>query len=67
MYKLSKYYDIGYKDGIKVAILDSIYRRKRKFVNINYYELKSKLYDAGYIAGYNTFKNLSLNINKNIV
>ena len=67
MYKFIKYYDIGYKDGMVMALKDNLINIDRKFKILKIKELKSKLYDLGYIDGYNIVKKLTLNIDKNIV
>lgn len=67
MYNLIKYYDIGYKEGMKMALNDNLTNKKRKFKVIKTKELKSQLYDIGYIDGYKLAKKLTLNIDKNIV
>ena len=67
MYKFIKYYDIGYKDGMGMALKDSLSSIDRKFKIIKIKELKSQLYDLGYIDGYNIIKKLTFNIDKNIV
>jgi len=67
MYKYIKYYDMGYKDGMSLAIKDGLTNTKRKFIVIKTKKLKSQLYDLGYIDGYNTIKKISLNIKENIV
>ena len=59
MYKLFKYYDLGYIDGINNAIKDKLVHKKANFKIIKTKELKAKLYDLGYIDGYNnTYKKL---------
>lgn len=67
MYKYIKYYDMGYKDGMSLAIKDSLTNTKRKFKIIKTKKLKSQLYDIGYIDGYSIIEKLTLNIEKNIV
>lgn len=68
MYKYIKYYDIGFKDGMNMAISDSLRNKKRYFKLIKTEDLKSKLYDIGYIDGYRiTIKKIALNFKKNIV
>ena len=67
MYKYIKYYDMGYKEGMNMALKDSLTNTKRKFKIIKTKELKSQLYDIGYIDGYNIMKKLTFNIDKNIV
>ena len=67
MYKYIKYYDMGYKEGMNMALKDSLTNTKRKFKIIKTKELKSQLYDIGYIDGYNIIKKLTFNIDKNIV
>ena len=68
MYKFIKYYDIGFKEGMNMAISDNLRNKKRKFKIIKTNDIKSKLYDIGYIDGYKiTHKKLTLNLDKNIV
>ncbi len=67
MYKYIKYYDLGYKDGMSMAIRDNLTNTKRKFKIIKTNQLKSQLYDIGYIDGYYLVKKLAFNIEKNIV
>ena len=67
MYKYIKYYDMGYKDGMSMAIKDSLNNINRMFKKIETKELKSKLYDCGYVDGYQLIKKLTFNIDKNIV
>ena len=65
MYKYIKYYQMGFIEGLK----DSINSHKnRKFKVIDDKEVKSKLYDIGYIDAYKfANKNISLKNNKSIV
>ena len=68
MYKYIKYYDIGFKEGMSMAISDTLKSKKRKFKIVETNDLKSKLYDIGYIDGYKiTLKKLTFNNNKNVV
>ena len=63
MYKYIKYYDIGYYDGMNMALKDKLNLKKRKFKYLDTFDIKSKLYDIGYIDGYNiTYKKLTLNL-----
>ena len=67
MYNYIKYYDMGYKEGMSEAIKDKLNSTKRKFKIIKTKDLKSQLYDIGYIDGYNVIKKLTLKIKENIV
>ena len=67
MYRYIKYYDMGYKDGMCLAIKDGLSNTNRKFKILKTKELKSELYDIGFIDGYNITKNLTLKVEKNIV
>lgn len=49
MYKYIKSYELGYIEGIKDALKD----KNKIFKKINELEIMSKLYDMGYIKGYN--------------
>lgn len=49
MYKYIKSYELGYIEGIKDALKD----KNKIFKKINELEIMSKLYDMGYINGYN--------------
>ena len=67
MYKYIKYYDMGYKDGMSMAIKDSLTNTYRKFRIIKTDDLKSKLYDIGYLDGYSIIEKLTLKTQKNVV
>ncbi len=49
MYKYIKSYELGFIEGLKDALKDS----NKIFKKINELEVMSKLYDIGYINGYN--------------
>lgn len=49
MYKYIKSYELGFIEGLKDALKDST----KIFKKINELEVMSKLYDIGYINGYN--------------
>lgn len=65
MYKYIKIYSMGFEDGVKDAKYDFLKRKSRKFIKIKDQDIKSKLYDIGYIKGYRKF-NKSLSFNKKI-
>jgi hypothetical protein len=54
MKKYIRYYEIGFEDGVLDAIRDIYFFKSKKF-KIDDLEMKSKLYDSGYIDGYNIF------------
>lgn len=53
MYRYIKVYKLGYIEGIKDSIKDVKLNKSRTFKKIDDQEIKSKLYDIGYIKGYN--------------
>lgn len=62
MYKYIKCYEQGYHEGIHNAYIDFFDNSIKYLRKIDDIELKSKLYDIGYIKGYiATIKSLSLN------
>lgn len=67
MYKYIKSYKLGFKEGYKDSKVDYLNNKRKKFINIDKKEVLSKLYDIGYIDGYNKFINSTLNLNKNNV
>ena len=67
MYKYIKSYKLGYKEGYKDSKEDYLNNKRKKFIEIDKKEVLSKLYDIGYIDGYNKFINSTLNLNKNNV
>ena len=67
MYKYIKSYKMGYNEGIKDAYNDYINNKKKEFIKIDKKIIMSKLYDAGYIDGYNYFYYNTLNFIKNNV
>lgn len=65
MYKYYRAYKLGFNEGLKDAINS---KKNRKFKKINDKEVLSKLYDIGYIEGYNKYMNYNaFNSKKNIV
>lgn len=58
MIELIRVFKEGYKSGIDDALKYKI-RKKFRYINVNY--LKSKLYDLGYIKGYNYIIKKSFN------
>ncbi len=68
MYKYIKAYQIGYNQGIIEAVKDYNSNKKKVFKKLNDKNIRYKLYDAGFIDGYNkTYKNITLNLYKSIV
>ena len=67
MYKYIKSYKLGYIEGYKDSKIDYLNNKRKKFIKIDKKEILSKLYDIGYIDGYNKFINNTLNLNKNNV
>lgn len=55
MYKYKKIYDMALYEGMKDACEDYIKSKRKKFKKINDNLIKSKIYDKGYIKGYNMF------------
>lgn len=55
MYKYIRCYKIGYEEGYQTAKLDQKNRKIRKFIEIDDYLIMAKIYDAGYIDGYNNY------------
>lgn len=55
MYKYKKIYDMALYEGMKDAYQDYIKSKRKKFKKINDNLIKSKIYDKGYIKGYNMF------------
>lgn len=53
MYKYIRCYKMGYEEGYQTAKLDQKNRKIRKFIEIDDYLIMAKIYDAGFIAGYN--------------
>lgn len=54
MYNYNRIYKLGYLEGTKASIEDTKKNKKRKFKKINRIDILSKLYDLGFIEGYNT-------------
>ena len=46
---------MGYEEGYQTAKLDQKNRKIRKFIEIDDYLIMAKIYDAGFIAGYNNY------------
>ena len=66
--KMDNFYSLNeivvrYKD----SKIDYLNNKRKKFIKIDKKEVLSKLYDIGYIDGYNKFINNTLNLNKNNV
>ncbi len=57
MNKYVNIYNIGFKDGLLQAFKDVMNKKHKKFKNYDDAYLKSKIYDIGYINGYNIFYN----------
>lgn len=55
MKKILKIYNFGYEDGMLCAIDDIEKNKKKRFKKIDEKTILSKLYDLGYIDGYNRF------------
>ncbi len=55
MYKYIKSYNLGYNEGIRDAINDKKINKIKKFKKIDEKTIMAKLYDVGYINGYNKF------------
>lgn len=53
MYNYNRIYKLGYLEGTKKAIEEN--ESNKKFKNINKKEIISKLYDMGYMDGYNAY------------
>ena len=49
MFKYIKCYYMGYEEGVKDAVK---FKKDKEFKRIKDKEIKSKLYDIGYIEGY---------------
>ena len=64
MYKYYRAYKIGFNEGLKDAINN---KKIKYFKKINDKEILSKLYDIGYIEGYNKYIYYTFNSKKNIV
>ena len=68
MYKYIKAYQMGYNHGMIEACKDFNQMNFKCFKKINKKYYLSKLYDIGFIDGYNkTIKNMTFNLDKNIV
>ncbi len=67
MNNLFNSYKYGYISGYKDAVNDLKTNSIKKTKKINDKELKSLLYDYGYINGYNKNLKKSLNFKKNII
>ena len=53
MKRYLKIYNIAYEEGIKNAIEDLSKNKRKVFKEKDDIELKSQIYDVGYINGYN--------------
>lgn len=53
MKRYLKIYNIAYEEGIKNAIEDLSKNKRKVFKEKDDLELKSQIYDVGYINGYN--------------
>lgn len=53
MYNYNKIYKLGFLEGTKKAIEDKKSKKQTKFKNINELDIVSKIYDIGFIDGYN--------------
>lgn len=53
MYNYNKIYKLGFLEGRKKAIEDKKIKRTTKLKNIDEIEIVSKIYDIGFIEGYN--------------
>lgn len=60
MYKYVKCYKMGYIDGTEKAKEDKKKHKTKKFIEVDDYVIMSKLYDIGYINGYNNYLKISL-------
>ena len=67
MYKYIKSYKLENIEEKKNFKIEYIKNKRKKFIKIDKKEVLSKLYDIGYIDGYNKFINNTLNLNKNNV
>lgn len=63
MYRYIKANKDGFVEGSKTAMEDIKNNKVRKFKKIDDFEIKSKLYDIGYIEGYNRYYKYIKNIN----
>lgn len=59
MYKYFRVYELGFYEGFKDAIKDL---ERKSFSEINILDIMSKLYDIGYIDGYNKCFNYIKNV-----
>lgn len=62
MYKYIKAMQSGFFEGSKDAINDFEKKKHKSFKKIDDFEIKSKLYDIGYIEGYNKYYKYFMNI-----
>ena len=53
MYKYIRCYKLGYEEGYQKALEDSEKSKINKFIEIDDYLIMAKLYDIGFINGYN--------------
>ena len=61
MEKYNKIYKEAFTQGLKDAYEDYLKSKRKEFKKIHDKEIKNKLYDTGYIKGYNTFFNIVKN------
>ena len=54
-------YRKGFEEGLYLAYQDFLDNKKRIFKNIDDNILKTKIYDLGYITGYDMFYNIIKN------
>ena len=55
MYKYIKSYNLGYNEGVRNAINDRKKNKIKRFKKVDDKLIMAKLYDVGYINGYNKF------------
>ncbi len=66
MYKYIKAKELGYQEGVICAIEDKKNNIKKKLTKVDSMDIMSKLYDEGFIEGYNThYKFIKNNLLKN--
>lgn len=53
MYKYIRCYKLGYEEGYQKALEDRKISKIKKFIDIDDYLIMAKLYDIGFINGYN--------------
>lgn len=60
MYRYIRCYKMGYEEGYQKALEDKEKSKIRKFIEIDDYLIMAKLYDIGFINGYNNYLKNSL-------